>query len=189
MLSNLKTAGRASRGGVQRQLPVLLNEQGQPAATRADRDKLRLSHFGQQECGDTITTSDFLLMPHKPVAVDETLEWKLSVSSSCASCSVMPCSPIHLDGRGGSSAFLLLPRSPKLGERGSAWLVSPSSSSVWVPSWMAWVPPKYACCHASSATKVWTAGPIASPPMKGTFTRSPSLSLSLSLGSLSACVL
>ena len=114
---------------------------------------------------------------------------KLSVSSSCASCSVMPCSPIHLDGRGGSSAFLLLPRSPKLGERGFAWLVSPSSSSVWVPSWMAWVPPKYACCHASSATKVWTAGPIASPPMKGTFTRSPSLSLSLSLGSLSACVL
>ena len=84
MLSNLKRAGigRASRGGVQRQLPVLLNEQGQPAATRADRDKLWLSHFGQQECGDTITTSDFLLTPHKPVAVDETLEWTTSMLPS-----------------------------------------------------------------------------------------------------------
>eukprot|EP00439_Symbiodinium_sp_Y106_P058806 s516_g8.t1 len=84
MLSNLKRAGigRASRGGVQRQLPVLLNEQGQPAATRADRDKLWLSHFGQQECGDTITTSDFLLTPHKPVVVDEPLEWTTSMLPS-----------------------------------------------------------------------------------------------------------
>ena len=84
MLRNLKAAGLGKKAlrPISRQLPMLLDESQVPVTTREDRDKLWLSHFGKQECGETILTEDFVRDPHPPVCQDADIEWSFDMLPS-----------------------------------------------------------------------------------------------------------
>ncbi|CAE7582633.1 unnamed protein product [Symbiodinium sp. CCMP2592] len=76
----LGTAKKAGIGGAKcrkpfKPMPHLLDSNGRPAGTRADRDQVWLEHFGKQEYGRVIPVDRFLTMTPESLVVDAELEW------------------------------------------------------------------------------------------------------------------
>ncbi|CAE7779518.1 unnamed protein product [Symbiodinium sp. CCMP2592] len=78
ILCHLKRAGLggAKTRPTQRQLPLLLDADGQPVKTKKDRDLLWLKHFGKQEMGQIEEVHAFLQREHQPVCIDQDLTWR-----------------------------------------------------------------------------------------------------------------
>ncbi|CAE7268693.1 unnamed protein product [Symbiodinium sp. CCMP2592] len=69
--------GRKARSAF-KPLPCLLQPDGQPVVDRSAQDVLWLTHFGQQELGEVISTVDFLQQKvHKCAGIEE-VEWTLA---------------------------------------------------------------------------------------------------------------
>ncbi|CAE7660424.1 unnamed protein product [Symbiodinium sp. CCMP2592] len=78
----LRQAKEAGVGGaksrpVARPLPLLLRKDGSAVVSRHDRDSLWTSHFGAQELGTTLSTTEYLAQPQCPPYQDTPLEWKI----------------------------------------------------------------------------------------------------------------
>ena len=59
-------------------MPALIDSEGKLASTRGDRDGIWLGHFGRQECGSVVATSDFISRPDTGITIDQQLEWTLA---------------------------------------------------------------------------------------------------------------
>ena len=84
LLPNLKAAGigRKFQKPFRCELPLLLDDEGKPTATQADRDDVWLKFFGRQELGVTKSISEIIATPQQPVLIDEELNWSAEVLPS-----------------------------------------------------------------------------------------------------------
>ena len=64
------------------ELPLLLDDEGKPTATQADRDDVWLKFFGRKELGVTKSISEIIATPQQPVLIDEELNWSAEVLPS-----------------------------------------------------------------------------------------------------------
>ncbi|CAE7754403.1 Pol, partial [Symbiodinium sp. CCMP2456] len=79
MLGNLRRAGvgKSAHKPYQKQLPLLLDDQNQPTASKEDRDMVWLKHFGAQECGQILPVHTLAETPHPKIVQDRELEWTM----------------------------------------------------------------------------------------------------------------
>ncbi|CAE7717929.1 unnamed protein product [Symbiodinium sp. CCMP2592] len=76
----VKAAKKAGVGGRTartpwRPMPALKDARGCVAATRADKDKVWLAHFGAQECGKVVPTTELIAGDTLTISTEEDWEW------------------------------------------------------------------------------------------------------------------
>ena len=74
---SLGIGGRQQRGPT-RELPLLLDANGQPTTSRAERDQVWLQHFSQQEHGRVMTVDDYLKLAPVSAQLAKEVDWTLS---------------------------------------------------------------------------------------------------------------